>query len=166
MAFPVFVELVEDRIVRFDRRNAWGCRALTCSQLAAMVLQLTWRITGRVAVYIPPSLAYDEEMIVKKVEHLLFAIELGQNIPKNRLLISVSHLLSSDRMVLDNLQMPATWEGIQAAKRLKELNLECNMTMVVTMAQAVACAQAKVAYISPPIAAVGSLGVRWARLSC
>lgn len=125
-------------------------------QLVRMAEQITWRIAGRVTLYVSPTAAHDEESVFIKATNVIVAAEL-LGIAKTRLCVSVSCLLSSDELVLKHHQVPATWEGIQAAKQLKREGIECNMTMVVTMAQAMACAQANVASISPPIAAVSLL---------
>jgi transaldolase len=47
------------------------------------------------------------------------------------------------------IKIPATWEGIQAAKILEKEGITCNMTLVFSLAQAVACAEAGATLISP-----------------
>ena len=48
------------------------------------------------------------------------------------------------------IKLSSTWEGIQAAKELEEsCGIHCNLTLLFSMAQAVACAEAKVTLISP-----------------
>ena len=57
-----------------------------------------------------------------------------EGVDKNRILIKLS----------------STWEGIQAAKDLEETHgIHCNLTLLFSMAQAVACAEANVTLISP-----------------
>ena len=57
-----------------------------------------------------------------------------EGIDKNRILIKLS----------------STWEGIEAAKELESMyGIHCNLTLLFSMAQAVACAEAKVTLISP-----------------
>ena len=57
-----------------------------------------------------------------------------EGIDKNRILIKLS----------------STWEGIQAAKELESMyGIHCNLTLLFSMAQAVACAEANVTLISP-----------------
>jgi transaldolase len=45
--------------------------------------------------------------------------------------------------------MASTWEGICAASRLQEMGINCNLTLLFSLAQAVACAEAGVKLISP-----------------
>jgi len=47
------------------------------------------------------------------------------------------------------IKIAATWEGIQAARRLEERGIHTNLTLLFSFAQAVACGQAKVQLISP-----------------
>jgi transaldolase len=48
------------------------------------------------------------------------------------------------------IKLSSTWEGIQAAKELEaSFGIHCNLTLLFSMAQAVACAEAKVTLISP-----------------
>src|SRR5207344_2564683 len=53
---------------------------------------------------------------------------------------------SRDRVLI---KIASTWEGIRAAKQLEEEGIHCNMTLLFSFAQAVACAQAGVTLISP-----------------
>ncbi|CAD2212716.1 transaldolase [Angomonas deanei] len=47
------------------------------------------------------------------------------------------------------VKLASTWEGIQAARQLEKDNINCNLTLLFSFAQAVACAQAGVSLISP-----------------
>ena len=48
------------------------------------------------------------------------------------------------------IKLSSTWEGIQAAKELEtEHGVHCNLTLLFSMAQAIACAEADVTLISP-----------------
>jgi transaldolase len=47
------------------------------------------------------------------------------------------------------IKIAATWEGIKAAEQLEKEGIRCNLTLLFSFAQAVACAQAGVALISP-----------------
>src|SRR4029453_14242468 len=47
------------------------------------------------------------------------------------------------------IKVGSTWEGIRAAERLEREGIHCNMTLLFSFAQAVACAEAKVTLISP-----------------
>jgi transaldolase len=47
------------------------------------------------------------------------------------------------------IKIAATWEGIQAAAELEREGIRCNLTLLFSFAQAVACADAGVTLISP-----------------
>uniref|UniRef100_A0A3P9C7X9 Transaldolase n=1 Tax=Maylandia zebra TaxID=106582 RepID=A0A3P9C7X9_9CICH len=78
-------------------------------------------------------LSFDkDEMVAKALKLIALYEEAG--ISKERVLIKLS----------------STWEGIQAGKELEEKHgVHCNMTLLFSFAQAVACAEAKVTLISP-----------------
>jgi len=73
----------------------------------------------------PPLIFVQAKRIMKLYE------EVG--IPRDRILIKIA----------------ATWEGIKAAKALKRDKINCNLTLIFSFAQAVACAEAGVYLISP-----------------
>ena len=76
---------------------------------------------------------FSQEAQIEKAKRLIKMYE-EEGIAKERILIKLS----------------STWEGIQAAKELEEnLGIHCNLTLLFSMAQAVACAEAKVTLISP-----------------
>src|SRR5437870_13803901 len=47
------------------------------------------------------------------------------------------------------IKVASTWEGIRAAERLEKEGIHCNLTLLFSFAQAIACAEAKVTLISP-----------------
>lgn len=47
------------------------------------------------------------------------------------------------------IKIASTWEGIKAAEQLEKENIHCNLTLLFSMAQAIACAEAQVKLISP-----------------
>ncbi|MCH4247363.1 MAG: transaldolase [Acinetobacter populi] len=89
-------------------------------------------IDGRVSTEVDASLSYDTEATVQKAYDL---INLYQRfgIDTNRVLIKIA----------------STWEGIQAAKQLESEGIHCNLTLLFGLAQAQACADARVTLISP-----------------
>ncbi|XP_023580170.1 transaldolase [Trichechus manatus latirostris] len=91
------------------------------------------KIPGRVSTEVDARLSFDKDAMVARARHL---IELYKEagISKDRVLIKLS----------------STWEGIQAGKELEEQHgIHCNMTLLFSFAQAVACAEAGVTLISP-----------------
>lgn len=89
-------------------------------------------IPGRVSTEVDARLSFDADAMVEKAEHLISLYDQA-GIDRERVLIKLS----------------TTWEGIQAAKRLKKQGIHCNMTLLFSFAQAVGCAAAKVQLISP-----------------
>ncbi|XP_023398112.2 transaldolase isoform X3 [Loxodonta africana] len=91
------------------------------------------KIPGRVSTEVDARLSFDKDAMVARARRL---IELYKEagISKDRILIKLS----------------STWEGIQAGKELEEqYGIHCNMTLLFSFAQAVACAEAGVTLISP-----------------
>jgi transaldolase len=90
-------------------------------------------VPGRVSTEVDARLSFDREGQIKKARHLIGLYE-KRGISKDRILIKLS----------------STWEGIQAAKELEENHgIHCNMTLIFSFAQALACADAQVTLISP-----------------
>ncbi|KAJ3593557.1 hypothetical protein NHX12_005891 [Muraenolepis orangiensis] len=96
-------------------------------------LEILKKIPGRVSTEVDARLSYDKaEMVARALRLIALYEEAG--IGKERILIKLS----------------STWEGIQAGKVLEEKHgVHCNMTLLFSFAQAVACAEAKVTLISP-----------------
>ena len=89
-------------------------------------------VTGRVSTEVDARLSFDEDATYTRAERL---IELYQaaGVPTGRVLIKIA----------------STWEGIRAAERLEKRGIHCNLTLLFSFCQAVACGQAKVRLISP-----------------
>ncbi|XP_049791060.1 transaldolase [Schistocerca nitens] len=90
-------------------------------------------IPGRVSTEVDARLSFDKEASIKKARRLIELYE-EEGIKKDRILIKLA----------------STWEGIQAAKELEEKHgIHCNLTLLFSFCQAVACAEAGVTLISP-----------------
>ena len=89
-------------------------------------------IPGRVSTEVDASYSFDTEGTVAKARALIGLYKQG-GVDSNRILIKVA----------------STWEGIRAAERLEKEGIHCNLTLLFSFAQAVACAEAKVTLISP-----------------
>lgn len=96
-------------------------------------LEILKIIPGRVSTEVDARLSFEKEAQVEKAIKLIKLYE-AEGISKDRILIKLS----------------STWEGIQAAKELEEKHkIHCNLTLLFSFAQAVACAEAGVTLISP-----------------
>jgi transaldolase len=89
-------------------------------------------VPGRVSTEVDAALSFDTEGTVAKA-HRLIALYENAGIARERVLI----------------KMASTWEGIRAAEQLEREGIHCNLTLLFSFAQAVACAEAGVTLISP-----------------
>ena len=89
-------------------------------------------IPGRVSAEVDARLSFDTEATVEKAKTVIALFE-AKGIDRERILIKIA----------------ATWEGIQAAKILEAQGTHTNLTLMFSLAQAVACANANVTLISP-----------------
>jgi transaldolase len=89
-------------------------------------------VPGRVSTETDARLSFDTEGTIKKATDLIALYE-EENIDRNKILIKIA----------------STWEGIKAAEELSKQGIHCNMTLLFSMPQAIACADAGVQLISP-----------------
>jgi transaldolase len=89
-------------------------------------------VPGRVSTEVPASLSFDTAGTVAKARKLISLYE-EKGFSRDRILIKTA----------------STWEGIRAAEVLELEGIHCNLTLLFSFAQAVACAQAGVTLISP-----------------
>jgi transaldolase len=89
-------------------------------------------VPGRVSTEVAARLSFDTQASERKARELVGLYEQA-GIPRERVLIKVA----------------STWEGIRAAERLERDGIHCNLTLLFSFAQAVACADAGVTLISP-----------------
>ena len=89
-------------------------------------------VPGRVSTEVDARLSFDQKKSEAKARHLISLYE-KQGISRNRILIKLA----------------STWEGIQAARTLEQDGIHCNLTLLFSFAQGVACAEAGVQLISP-----------------
>jgi transaldolase len=110
-----------------------GVIAAICDRLAVSVgAELARIVPGRVSTEVDADLSFDRQGTVDKARAIIAAYDrLG--IPRDRVLIKVA----------------ATWEGIRAAAVLQEQGIDCNLTLLFSLAQAIACAEAEAFLISP-----------------
>jgi len=85
-----------------------------------------------VSTEVDARLSFDTAASMAKARELIRLYQ-DAGVPRERVLIKIA----------------TTWEGIRAAEQLEEENIHCNLTLLFSFAQAVACAQAKVTLISP-----------------
>jgi transaldolase len=89
-------------------------------------------VPGRVSTEVDARLSFDTTGSVAKA-HRLIELYRQAGIDRDRILIKLA----------------STWEGIRAAEQLEREGIHCNLTLLFSFAQAVACAEARVTLISP-----------------
>lgn len=95
-------------------------------------LEILKIVPGRVSTETDSRLSFDTEGTIKKSRELIALYE-DAGIDRNRILIKIA----------------STWEGIKAAEQLTKEGIHCNLTLLFSISQAIACAEAKVQLISP-----------------
>jgi len=90
-------------------------------------------IPGRVSTELDARLSYDTQACLAKAHALLKMYEEVGIDPRKRVLFKIA----------------STWEGIKAAEILEKEGIHCNLTLLFSFAQAVACAEAGITLISP-----------------
>jgi transaldolase len=100
--------------------------------LIAFGLEILKIIPGRVSTETDARLSFDTEGSVAKGRALIALYEAA-GIGRDRVLIKIA----------------STWEGIRAAEVLEREGIHCNLTLLFSLPQAIACADAKVTLISP-----------------
>lgn len=89
-------------------------------------------VPGRVSTETDARLSFDTDGTIAKGRQLIELYE-KDGISRDRILIKIA----------------STWEGIRAAEVLEKEGIHCNLTLLFSLVQAVACAEAKVQLISP-----------------
>jgi transaldolase len=126
---PDYAPLLRETVARFRGRPDDELMDRLLVRLGCEILAL---IPGRVSTEVDARLSFDAEATYTRADRI---IELYQaaGISPERVLIKIA----------------ATWEGIRAAERLERRGIHCNLTLLFSFCQAVACGQAKVRLISP-----------------
>jgi transaldolase len=119
-----------ERAVR-DHAGA-GTDAVMDALLIAFGCEILAIVPGRVSTEVDARLSFDTAATVAKARHLIALYE-QRGVARERVLIKIA----------------STWEGIRAAAELQREGIRCNMTLLFSLAQAVACAEAGAQLISP-----------------
>ena len=98
----------------------------------AFGIELTKIVPGYVSTEVDSDLSFNTDATVEKAKQIINSYEQS-GVPKNRILIKIA----------------GTWEGIQAVKKLEAEGISCNCTLIFSLTQAIACAEAGAFLISP-----------------
>ncbi|OAM87551.1 transaldolase [Termitidicoccus mucosus] len=100
--------------------------------LVAFGLEILKIVPGRVSSEVDARLSFDREGSIAKARDIIALYEKA-GIPRERILVKIA----------------STWEGIKAAEQLQKEAINCNLTLLFSFPQAVACAESGIKLISP-----------------
>jgi transaldolase len=100
--------------------------------LVAFGAEILRIVPGRVSTEVDARLSFDTAATISKAKEIM-ALYGALGIPRERVLIKLA----------------STWESIVAARELEQEGIHCNMTLLFSVVQAVACADAGARLISP-----------------
>ncbi len=127
--------LVDQAIAEYKNASLSGAakvEAIMDRILILFGLEILKIVPGRVSTEVDARLSFDIQGNVDKARHLIGMYEKA-GIPRERVLIKIA----------------STWEGIKAAEILQKEGINCNLTLLFSLAQAVACAEGGIKLISP-----------------
>ncbi|MFO0908777.1 MAG: transaldolase [Isosphaeraceae bacterium] len=132
---PQYAHLVEAALAEAAEaggNQAAQSEAFMDALFVAFGREILKHIPGRVSTEVDAGLSFDTEGTIAKARRLIELYE-GHGVDRERVLIKIA----------------STWEGIRAAEQLERESIHCNLTLLFSFAQAVACAEAGVTLISP-----------------
>lgn len=132
---PEYAWLV-DKVVA-EARKSGGSGAAQVARvledlLIAFGVEILKIVPGRVSTETDAKFSFDTAALVAQGRHFI-ELYKQQGIPRERILIKIA----------------SSWEGIRACEVLQKEGINCNLTLLFSLAQAVACAEAKAKLISP-----------------
>ncbi|MGB9107509.1 MAG: transaldolase [Telluria sp.] len=126
---PEYRPLLEKAVAE---ANGAGVEEIVDRLLIAFGVEILKFVPGRVSTEIDAALSFDTEATVAKGRELIALYEAA-GVKRERVLIKIA----------------STWEGIKAAEILEKEGIRCNLTLLFSLCQAIACAEANVQLISP-----------------
>ncbi len=125
-----------DKAVADNRSSALGgnilVRKIIDDLLVAFGREILSIVPGRVSTEVDARLSFDTAETIEKARYLIGLYERA-GISRERVLIKIA----------------STWEGIRAAEVCQKEGIQCNLTLLFSLPQAIACAEAGVRLISP-----------------
>ena len=125
---PQYQHLIEDAIEKAGNNVDDICDQL----IVNFGCEILKHVPGRISSEVDARLSFDIEASIEKGRKLISLYEKA-GIDKKRVLIKLA----------------STWQGIKAAEQLEKEGIACNLTLLFSKAQAIACAEANVTLISP-----------------
>lgn len=128
---PAYKGLIDETLAN-QSLVSQGMSAVVDELAVKIGCQILEIIPGRISTEVDARLSFDLNATVEKAKRLIDTYE-ANGVSKDRVLI----------------KMASTWEGIKAAEILEKEGINCNLTLLFSFAQAVACADAGAFLISP-----------------
>ena len=128
---PQYSHLLDEAIA-YGKANGSDMTLILDKLAVNFGLEILKTVPGRVSTEVDARLSFDTDATIARAHRLIKMYE-DAGIDKSRILIKIA----------------ATWEGIKAAEQLEKEGITCNLTLLFSFAQAVACAEANVTLISP-----------------
>ena len=129
---PAYEKYVNDALAYGRKAEGDSASAFLDKLFVDFGCEILQHIPGRVSTEVDAHLSFDTEGTIAKARELI-GLYQQRGIGPDRVLIKIA----------------STWEGIRAAERLEQEGIHCNLTLLFSFAQAVACAEAGVTLISP-----------------
>jgi len=126
---PDYAPLLKDTVTA-HRGMALG--EIVDEVLVRFGLEILKVVPGRVSTEVDARLSFDTAATIARAKRII-ALYAQAGVGRERVLIKIA----------------ATWEGIQAARALELEGIRCNLTLLFSFSQAVACGEAGVQLISP-----------------
>ena len=127
-----YAALMQQAISSVRQRGEAHVNAIARQLLVNFAQEISQHIDGFISCELDACLSFDTAAMVAEAKQLIAWLEQA-GVPQQRVLIKIA----------------ATWEGIRACEQLKTAGIECNMTLIFHLTQAVAAAQAGAYLISP-----------------
>jgi transaldolase len=132
---PAYAHLIEEAVAwgRSQGGDPDAVAAAVCDRLAiSFGVELTKIVPGRVSIEADADLSFDTRATADKARAIIAACK-ARGVGRDRILVKIA----------------STFEGIRAAEMLQREGIDCNLTLMFSLTQAAACANAGVFLISP-----------------
>ncbi len=132
---PEYAHLLDEVVTDLKKSPLSGpakVESVMDNLLVAFGVEILKIVPGRVSTETDARLSFNKQGSIDKARQLISLYE-KKGISRERVLIKIA----------------STWEGIEAAEELQRESINCNLTLLFSFPQAVACAEAKVRLISP-----------------
>jgi transaldolase len=128
----VLQDVLTRYLLCFRHFRSFECRLLQDKVAVNFGTEISKIVPGYVSTEVDARLSFDTDATLEKARRII-ALYKEVGVDKSRILIKIA----------------ATWEGIKAAEILEKEGITCNLTLIFSLAQAIACAEAGCTLVSP-----------------